>query len=88
MKGSSQVIPGQKQLLCCHRRSPIAIAHALGQLQGGRRRLVTLETVAGSWPHSWPDNYPVRVPCEQNPEAKINGSSGKQMTTSASNAEG
>lgn len=28
------------------------------------------------------------VLCEQNPEDKINGSGGKQMTTSASNAEG
>lgn len=60
-----------------------------GQLEGEERNLVTLESGEGSWPHSWPDRHPSRGPLwEQNPEAKIHGSGGKQISTAVNNAEG
>lgn len=79
---------GQKQLL----RG--TIAHLLPQLmhwasyrEGGRVwSPQRLEQAAG--PTAGQTTIHSGVLYEQNPEAKINGSGGKKMTTGASNAEG
>lgn len=52
--------------------SPIAIAHALGQLQGGRRVWTPWRLEQAAGPTAGQTTIQSGVLCEQSPEAKIN----------------